>query len=134
MFGLASSKIRNSLQKAFSNCFDPLKDELGNVPVGMQESKVITASLLGVCESYAAAHGISKPRSVALITDAVFEEVFRRESTLVQTRVDNWLRENNAEFTQALQHARSQTTKLLDLGWLRAYALDHFEPANNLML
>ena len=134
MFGMASGKIKNNLQKAFSICFDPLKDELGNVPVEMQESKVITASLLGVCESYAAAHGIRKHRSVAIITDAVFEEVFRRESTLVQTRVDHWLLENDAEFMQALQHARNQTSKSLDLDWLRTYALNHFEPANNLML
>ena len=134
MFRFGKRKRIHELQKALSDCLQPLKDELGNVPVEMQGDKVITASLLGICEGYAAAHGIDQKQTVALIVDAVFEEIFRRESTSVLTQVDTWLSEKDPRFMRAYETSKEHTGESLQLDWLRDYSENNFEPAKNLML
>lgn len=135
MFGFNSGKCKRTLQRAMSDCFDPLKDELGTVPTTFHESKFITASMLGVCEAYAITYNITNKQKIALITDAVFEEVFRRESTTVLTQVDQWLKDNDSEFMPAYEQAKSKTCEVeLNLDWLKEYAVKHFEPSKNLML
>tara|TARA_R110002049_G_scaffold152106_3_gene316004 strand:+ start:22260 stop:22667 length:408 start_codon:yes stop_codon:yes gene_type:complete len=135
MFGFNTGKCKRTLQQAMSDCFDPLKDELGTVPTTLHDSKYITASMLGICEAYALSNNITKNQKIALITDAVFEEVFRRESTAVLTLVDQWLNSNDSEFISIYEQAKSRTTSMeLDLEWLKDYAVTHFEPSRNLML
>ncbi|MDW3094263.1 MAG: hypothetical protein R8G33_01175 [Gammaproteobacteria bacterium] len=135
MFGFNSGKCKRALQRSMSDCFDPLKDELGTVPTTLHDSKYITASMLGICEAYAQANKVTNKHKIALITDAVFEEVFRRESTSVLRQVDQWLTSNNTEFISAYEHAISRTNETeLDLNWLKEYAVKHFEPSKNLML
>ena len=135
MFGFNSGKCKRTLQRAMSDCFDPLKDELGTVPTTLHESKYITASMLGICEAYAQTNNITNKHKVALITDSVFEEVFRKESTTVLTQVDQWLKNNDSEFIPAYEQAKSKTTEVeLNINWLKEYAIKHFEPSRNLML
>ncbi len=135
MFGFNSGKCKRNLQRAMSDCFDPLKDELGTVPTTLHDSKYITASMLGVCEAYANTNNITNKQKIALITDAVFEEVFRRESTTVLTQVDQWLKNNDSEFMTAYEQAKSKTNEVeLNLDWLQEYSVKHFEPSKNLML
>ena len=140
MFGFNSSQCKRELQKAFSGCFELLKDELGTVPVEFETSKYITASMLAVCEAYAGSRKINRPQKVALITDAAFESVFRRESTNVLKRVDQWLKQQDSEFMSAYQAAKSKTAsgcesgRTLNIGWLQEYASKHFEPSKTLML
>lgn len=140
MFGFNSGKCKRTLKIALSNCFTPLKDELGTIPTTLQTSKFITASMLGICESYAHANNIHKQQTIALITDAVFEEVCRRDSTHVLTQVDQWLSENDSEFMLAYEQAkektnsRFETDSTLNIDWLQEYATTHFEPSRTLML
>ena len=137
MFGLGNNRVKKTLQKAFSECLAPLKDELGNVPVEMQTDAAINAHMLGICEGYAQANNISKQQSIAIIVDAVFEEVYRRESTLVLTKVDQWRADANSDFIPAYDEAKATTEKNtdnLDIDWFKEYATSHFEPADNLML
>jgi hypothetical protein len=135
MFGFNSGKCKRTLQRAMSDCFDPLKDELGTVPTTLHDSKYITASMLGVCEAYALINNITSRHKTALITDAVFEEVFRKDSTMVLTQVDHWLKNNDGEFILAYEQAKSKTADVaLDLGWLKSHLIEHFEPSRNLML
>ncbi len=135
MFGFNSSKCKRALQRAMSACFDPLKDELGTVPTTFHNSKYITASMLGICEAYAQTSNITSKQKIALITDAVFEEVFRRESTTVLTQVDQWLKNNDSEFITAYEQAKSNTNEAeLNLDWLKEYSVKNFEPSRNLML
>ena len=135
MFGFKSSKCKRTLQRAMSDCFDPLKDELGTVPTTLHGSKYITASMLGICEAYAHTNNITSKQKTALITDAVFEEIFRRESTAVLTQVDQWLKNNDSEFISAYEKAKSITSEVeLNINWLKEYAVNHFEPSRNLML
>jgi hypothetical protein len=135
MFGFNSGKCKRTLQRAMSNCFDPLKDELGTVPTTLHDSKYVTASIFGVCEAYAHLNNITAKQKIALITDAVFEEVFRRESTTILTQVDLWLKNNDSEFMPAYEQAKSKTNEIeLNLDWLKEYSVKHFEPSRNLML
>ncbi len=133
MFGFGAGKHKRLLIRAFSDCFQPLKDELGNVPLDMQTSPQIAASILGVCRTYSASHNI-KQKDINVIADAVFEELFRRESVAVQTRADSWESENNEEFLKAYQHASSQKSETVDLAWLTEYLKANFKPATGLML
>jgi len=137
MFGLNSGKCKRHLQRALSDCFDPLKGEVGNVPPALNESQYITGAMLGICEAYASNLNITKPQAVALITDAVFEEVFRADATSVLRQADIWKNNNEKEFTDAYQNAISKTSndsKQLNVDWLKEYAVKHFEPSRTLML
>ncbi len=137
MFGLNFGKCKRSLQHTISACFDPLKGEIGNVPPELNKSRFITASMLGICEGLADSYAIKKPQSVALIVDAVFEEVFRADATDVLRQVDDWKNNADQEFMEAYQQAKARTCadgKQLNLDWLQKYAVDNFERSNTLML
>ena len=140
MFGFHSGQCKRDLQKAFASCFKPIKDELGTVPTALETSKYITASMLAICEAYADSRKVSSPQKVALITDATFEGVFRRESTNVLKRVDQWLQHQDSEFMSAYEEAKSKTKsdcengQTLNIDWLQAYANKNFEPSKTLML
>ena len=136
MFGFKTGRCKSQLRKAFSDCFNPLKDELGTVPVSLHDSSYIIASMLAVCESYAGLKKITNQRQIAFICDDVFEEVFRRESTKVLTSADKLRAAQDEEFQAAYNAAVEQTKAQteLDLGWLQNYATKHFEPSKVLML
>lgn len=134
MFGLGLGKHKRKLEQAFEKCFWPLVDELGNVPIPMQTDPAINGSILAICETYAELESITKPKDIALIADAAFEEIYRLESINVQERVDGWKNGNDDAFNQAYQLAKSKTTSDLDLTWLSDYAKDNFDKATGLML
>ena len=124
-----SNQHKRYLLNAFSNCFNALKDGLGNVPVRMQSSHEITGSVRGACRGYAIANKINESH-FNLIVDAVFEELFRRESIAVQIKAEQWLNTENEIFMLAYYHAKSKTinNKTVDLPWLSAYAKKYFKP------
>lgn len=134
MFGFGIGKHKRTLTYAFADCLVRLKDELGNVPIPMQTDPTINAAFLGACEGYAAAHNITKPSDLVMLADAVFEELYRRESVEVQERVDVWRNENNQAFSDMYQKAKAQTDGNLNLAWLTEYATENFEPATGKML
>ncbi len=119
-----------------SDCFDPLKDELGTVPTALYNSKYVTACMLGICETYTQSCNISSRQKIAFIVDAVFEEVFRAEATNVLKQVDQWHNSQDSEFTEAYHQAKSRTANNpdLDIDWLKQYSVENFEPSTNLML
>ncbi len=134
MFGLELIKHKRKLTQNFSDCFALLKDELGNVPIEIQNDAFINGAIVGICESYLDAQRVQKASSRALILDAVFEEIYRRESVKVQTLVDVWLEQNDKKFLQGHQQATDNSSLSEKLQWLSAYAQQNFESANNLML
>lgn len=140
MFGLGAAKATRVLQKSFSECFSPLKDELGNVPVEMQTSKDINARMLGICEAYAHKRKVSGRKQLATIVDAVFEEVYRRDAITVLTRVDQWLGSQDAEFMPIYEQMKTQIEQQPmneagpDVRELRDYAVNHFEPSKTIMV
>jgi len=140
MFNFKFGRCKSTLQKTFSNCFDPLKDELGTVPLALHESKYVTASIISICEAYACHLGLKKTQQQALLVDATFEEIFRRESTSILIQTDNWKDSNDEDFTRAYQDGLSRTQKNLDedsqlnLDWLKEHLITHYERSTNLML
>lgn len=135
MFKLfTKNQHKHTLVTAFSNCFNTLKDELGNVPIGMQSSHEITGSILGSCRGYAIANKINES-SFNLIVDAVFEELFRRESVPVQTKTEKWLQTEDEIFMLTYYHAKSVAikSKSIDLSWLAKYAQKHFKAGHQVM-
>lgn len=128
MFGLSVIKHKRILKQAFSDCFLPVKDELGNVPVSMQKSKVITASIIGVCRGYGEGRIFYEP-DFELIVDAVFEEIFRRESLEVQTLTEFWIQNGDDEFMSYYYHAKNKAIISGDLSWLQKITLESFKPA-----
>jgi hypothetical protein len=132
MFGLSVIKHKRVLRKAFSDCFLPVKNDLGNVPVTMQTSKMITASILGICRGYAEGRIDYEP-DFELIVDAVFEDIFRRESVEVQTLTESWLHCNDDEFMQYYYQAKSHSVKSRDLSWLQGIVLQSFKPTHTIV-
>lgn len=134
MFGLELIKYKRKLTQSFSDCFASLKDELGNVPIEIQKDAFINGAIVGTCESYLDGHRVQKVSSRALILDAVFEEIYRRESVKVQTLVDVWLEQNDKQFLQGHYQATDNSNLSDKMQWLSAYAQQNFESAKNLML
>lgn len=132
MFRLSVVKHKQVLKQAFSECFIPLKDDLGNVPVSMQTSKVITASILGVCRGYGERR-ITHESDFELIVDAVFEEIFRRESVEVQILTESWLQNSDEEFMLFYYQAKHKATNSDDLSWLQRIALKSFKSAQTVV-
>jgi hypothetical protein len=129
-----NSQHKRHLLNVFSNCFKALKDELGNVPIKMQSSHEIAGSVLGACRGYAIANKINES-NFNLIVDAVFEDLFRRESVAVQTKTEKWLQTEDETFMLAYYHAKSKAikNKTLDLSWLSDYAKKHFKAGHQVM-
>lgn len=119
------------LLKAFSDCLDPLRSDLGNVHPDMRQSPYISGAILGTCRGYAIKHNLKEPVVNKLIDNA-FEEVFRSESLNMQTRAKDWLNEENIEFMDAYQQARALAEVELNLDWLGQYAQTHFKKARTL--
>jgi hypothetical protein len=129
-----TNQHKRYLLNAFSNCFSALKDGLGNLPVSMQSSHEITGLVLGACRSYAIANKINESH-FNLIVDAVFEELFRRESIAVQTKAEQWLSTEHEIFMLAYYHAKSRTinNKTVDLSWISNYAKKYFKARHQVM-
>lgn len=134
MFGLELIKHKKMLTENFSNCFDPLKDEIGNVPVEMQFDAFTNGAVVQICENYFAEQRIQKEFSKASLLDAVFEEIYRRESLNVQERVYVWQEKNDERYRLGYEQAHSFSNSYLQLKWLSEYSQDHFERAKTLML
>ena len=136
MFNFKFNRCKNHLIKHISACFDPLRDELGTVPTDCHTSKYVTASMLGICAVHAQELDITSTNKLALITDAVFEEIFRRDATDVLTLTDQWRDSNDDEFMAAYNEAMQKTkgNGSLELDWLRTYLVENFKPSTTLML
>ncbi|MEM8844859.1 MAG: hypothetical protein AAGB35_07430 [Pseudomonadota bacterium] len=136
MFSFKFNRCKNTLQKGISKCFDPLKDELGTVPTELQSSKFVTGSMLGICTAYAIKNEIVEDKKIAWIADAVFEEIFRRDATMVLTKTDHWRDCNDEEFMDAYENAKDliQNDQTLDLTLLQKYLTDNYDPSTTLML
>lgn len=121
-------KHRSKLKHAFSECFQPLKSALDNVPIPMQTDRYITAAILGTCRGYAEAVNLSE-KAFASIVDAVFEDIYRQNSVDVQTRTETWLTEADAVFMKSYYQAKEKASPDIDLAWLQTYAKTHFDIA-----
>jgi hypothetical protein len=121
-------KHKRKLKQAFSDCFQPLRSILDNVPIPMQKDRYITAAILGTCRGYAEAVSLTE-KAFASIVDAVFEEVYRQNSVDVQTRTETWLTEADEAFMKSYYNAKEKASPNIELTWLQTYAQAHFDAA-----
>ena len=126
-------KVRHKTKviNALSECFEPLRSDLGNVHPTMRHSRFITASILGTCKAYAIHSQLSED-TFNLLVDAAFEEVFRHESISVQNRTEHWLNEADPEFMEAYYQAKARTEQPLNLSWLANHVQQNFTKARTL--
>ena len=82
-------------------CLTPVQDDLGNVPVSMQQDPRVNGTLIGLTERVCAHFGITRQTLVHRVTAAVFEEIYRREATTVLTQCDEFLEDPQSELSQA---------------------------------
>ena len=132
MFGISMLKHKRILKQAFSDCFLPVKDDLGNVPIAMHTSKFITASILGTCRAYEEKQHI-KESNFDLLVDSVFEEVFRKESVKIQLLTEEWLRSSDTDFLQHYYMAKSKAKNSSDLSWLQYSVLENFKQTHTVI-
>jgi len=125
-------KHKRVLKLAFSDCLKPVKDGLGNVPLGMHTSKLITASILGICRAYEQTQQLSKA-DFDLLVDAVFEDIFRRESVKVQLLTESWLQQADSDFLAYYYKAKANANNDPDLSWLQYLALENFQQAETVV-
>lgn len=134
MFNLELIKHKRKLKFDLAKCFTSLIDELGNVPLTMQTDAFINGAIISVCNNYLESQNISKKLSKALVIDAVCEELYRLESVSVQTRIDQWLANNDALYMQGYQYIKQQSDHDLNLQLLTQYSQQNFKQATGLML
>ena len=134
MFNLELIKHKRKLKQDFSDSFSLLKDELGNVPLEMQTDPFLNGVILSVCENYLNGQNVSKNTAKAVVVDAVCEELYRRESIAVQTRIDQWLVDNDELFMQGYRYTKQQSDHNVNLQLLVKYIQQNFDQATGLML
>ena len=134
MFGLELIKHKRRLGNDFSDCFSPVKDQLGNVPVEIQYDVYVNGFIVEICKSYFEVNNVRHQSSQALILDFVFEEIYRRDSIKVQNYMDGLMSENAKLFKKAQEKSEELDEYDSRLDWLNKYVVEHFEPAKNIML
>lgn len=134
MFNIELIKHKRKLKQDFSDSFDTLKDELGNVPLKMQTDAYLNGAILSICQNYLNAQNIYKNAAKILIIDAVCEELYRRESVEVQTRIDQWLTSKDHTFMQGYQHIKQQSDHNSSLQLLTKYIQQNYVQATSLMI
>jgi hypothetical protein len=134
MFNIELIKHKRKLKQDFSDSFDTLKDELGNVPLKMQTDAYLNGTILSICQNYLNAQNIYKNAAKVLIIDAVCEELYRRESVEVQTRIDQWLTSNDHMFMQGYQHINQLSDHNSSLQLLTKYIQQNYVQATSLMI
>jgi|TARA_B110001469_G_C9398857_1_gene205125 hypothetical protein len=134
MFGFELIKHKRALKQDFYECFSSLKDDLGNIPLEMKVNAYLNGAILSVCESYLEGQNVFKQSSKAVILDAVFEELYRRDSIPVQTQIDEWIKQKNESFMKGYNNAPQHSDYNLNIKWLEGYIQQNFKRATGLML
>ena len=93
-------KARQKTLALLLPCLTPVQDDLGNVPVEMQQDPRINGTLIGLTERICAHFKITRPVHIQRVIAAVFEEMYRREATTVLTQCDEFLEDPQSELSR----------------------------------
>ncbi len=127
-----SLKARQRALGLIMPCLRDVQDDLGNVPVTMQQDDTINGSLIGAVERVCNVMGVTRENIVARVVAEVFEEIYRREATEVLTRCDGLLEDTSS--TAAQMRQRTRDTDDGSLSELAQYVQDHYERPDILVL
>lgn len=123
-------RARQQALALLAPCLAPVQDDLGNVPVAMQEDAFVNGCLAGLSERCCAALGLTRAAAVRGVAARVFEEVYRREATRVLTACDRLEERADAAFCGARDRLRAAAPAAPDPAWvaeLRAHVAAQYE-------
>ena len=130
-------KARQKTLALLLPCLSPVQDDLGNVPVEMQQDPRINGALIGLTERICAELGITRPTLVQRVIAAVFEEIYRREATAVLMQCDKLLENPESELSRARADITALQPETPDSNWvsgLNDYIQNNYERPDILVL
>ena len=130
-------KARQKTLALLLPCLTPVQDDLGNVPVLMQQDPRVNGALIGLVERVCAHFKITRPIHIQRVIAAVFEEIYRREATAVLTQCDEFLEDPQSELSQARASIGELQPEAPDPNWvidLNDYIQKNYERPDILVL
>ena len=130
-------KARQKTLALLLPCLTPVQDDLGNVPVSMQQDPRVNGSLIGLTERVCAYFKVTRPILVQRVLAAVFEEIYRREATTVLTQCDEFLKDPQSELSRARASITELQPETPDPDWvseLNDYIQKNYERPDILVL
>ncbi len=128
-----SLKARQRALEIILPCLRDVQDDLGNVPIDMQQDEHVNGTMIGVTEKACATIGVTRPDIVQRVIAEVFEEVYRREATEVLLSCDEQIKDPDSVLSQA----RTKTINLNEADSAKElghYVEQHYERPNTLVL
>lgn len=130
-------KARQKTLALLLPCLSPIQDDLGNVPVSMQQDSRVNGALIGLTERVCTHFKVSRPVLIQRVIAAVFEEIYRREATAVLTQCDNFLEDPQSELSRARVDISTLQPDTPDSNWvsdLNEYIQDNYKRPDTLVL
>ena len=130
-------KARQKTLALLLPCLSPIQDDLGNVPVSMQQDPCVNGALVGLTERVCSHFKITKPVLIQRVIASVFEEIYRREATAVLTQCDELLEDPQSELSRARANIGELQPKTPDPSWvsnLNDYIQKNYERPDTLVL
>ena len=130
-------KARRKTLALLLPCLAPVQDDLGNVPVSMQQDSRVNGILIGLTERVCAHFGVTRSILIQRVIAAVFEETYRREATAVLTQCDEFLEDPQSDLSRARADIGSLPPDTPDPAWindLHDYIQNNYERPNTLVL
>lgn len=130
-------KARQKTLALLLPCFTPVQDDLGNVPIAMQQDLRVNGALIGLTERVCTYFGVTRQALVHRVIAAVFEEIYRREATTVLTQCDEFLEDPQSELSQARGSVGELQPEAPDPNWvsdLNDYIQKNYERPDILVL
>ena len=130
-------KARQKTLALLLPCLTPVQDDLGNVPVPMQQDPRVNGSLIGLTERVCAHFQVARPALVHRVIATVFEEIYRREATAVLMQCDELLEDPESELSRARISVGELPPEAPDPNWvsdLNDYIQKNYERPDILVL
>ena len=130
-------KARQKTLALLLPCLTPVQDDLGNVPVSMQQDPHVNGVLIGLAERVCAYFEVTRPVLIQRVIAAVFEEIYRREATTVLTQCDEFLEDPQSELSRARASVGELQPETPDPNWvsdLNDYIQKNYERPDILVL
>ena len=130
-------KARQKTLALLLPCLSPVQDDLGNVPVSMQQDPRVNGSLIGLTERVCSHFKVTRPILIHRVIASVFEEIYRREATAVLTQCDEFLEDPQSELSRARANIGELQPETPDPSWvsgLNDYIQKNYERPDTLVL
>ncbi len=130
-------KARQKTLALLLPCLSPVQDDLGNVPVSMQQDPCVNGALIGLTERVCTYFKITRPILIQRVLASVFEEIYRREATAILTQCDELLEDPQSELSRARADIGEPQPETPDPNWvsdLNDYIQNNYERPDTLVL